>query len=83
MSLTVKQQQNLKVILAIRARLSRGYVSRLATRMGYSRQNLHKHLNPANANTANLTELARISEELEKMIEEEKTAASKIIESIN
>jgi len=62
--------------------MSRGYMSRLSARLGYSRQNLYKHLNLENAEKANLAELIRINEELEKLIAEDKSAASKIIETL-
>lgn len=82
MSLKENKQQNHKVISAIRGRIQRGYVTRLATRLGYSRQNLYKHLSLENAEKANLTELTRINVELEKLIAEDNSAASKIIETL-
>lgn len=82
MTINEKYQQTVKVITAIRRKMSRGYMSRLSSRLGYSRQNLYKHLSLEKAENANLAELTRINEELEKLIAEDNNAASKIIETL-
>lgn len=81
MTLKEKLQQNHKILTAIKKRLQRGYVTRISEKLGYSRQNLYKHLNPENIANANLEEITKINETITILIEEDKAAAAKIIET--
>ena len=82
MTLKEKQIQNHKILTAIKKRLQRGYKSRIAEKLGYTRQNLYKHLNPENSASSNLEELMRINQAISELIEEDKLTATKIIETL-
>lgn len=82
MTLKEKQIQNNKILLAIKKRLQRGYKSRIAQKLCYTRQNLYKHLNPENSAFSNLEELTRINKAISELIEEDKQTASKIIQTL-
>ena len=59
--------------------MARGFSSRISTRLGYTRQNLYRKLNPADPATINLTEIKRINDTITVLIEEDRMALKSII----
>jgi hypothetical protein len=66
---------NLQLIRTIKTALSDVSATDVAVRLGYSRQNLYKHLNEDRADKANTEELVRISDAIAK----EKAAAQDLL----